>query len=100
MSQRQRSLLLVAVAIVGATGVARLLGYKVGGNTVVRCRKGHLFTTLWIPGVKLKGLELGFVRLQRCPVGRHWSLIVPVKDSTLTDEEGRSAAEHHDLWIP
>jgi hypothetical protein len=100
MSQRQRSLLLVAVAIVGATGVARLLGYKVGGNTVVRCRKGHLFTTLWIPGVKLKGLELGFVRLQRCPVGRHWSLIVPVKDSTLTDEERRSAAEHHDLWIP
>jgi hypothetical protein len=100
MSQRQRSLLLVAVAIVGATGVARLLGYKVGGNTVVRCRKVHLFTTLWIPGVKLKGLELGFVRLQRCPVGRHWSLIVPVKDSTLTDEERRSAAEHHDLWIP
>lgn len=88
------------MVIVGGTVAARLLGYKVGGNTVVRCRQGHLFTTLWIPGVKLKGLELGLVRLQRCPVGRHWTLIVPVKDSTLTAEERQSAAQHHDLWIP
>jgi hypothetical protein len=100
MSQRQRSLLLAVMVIVGGTVVARMLGYKVGGNTVVRCRRGHLFTTLWVPGVKLRGLELGLVRLQRCPVGSHWTLIVPVKDSTLTVEERRSAAQHHDLWLP
>jgi len=28
-----------------------LRGYPIGGRLVVRCRQGHLFTTLWIPGV-------------------------------------------------
>ncbi|MGD0085223.1 MAG: hypothetical protein ABSD78_18850 [Acidimicrobiales bacterium] len=86
--------------IVGGTLVARLLGYKLGGNVVVRCRKGHLFTTIWIPGVKLKALDLGWARLQRCPVGKHWTLVTPVKDSDLTDEERRFAEQHHDVWIP
>jgi len=79
--------LLVVGAIAGATLVARGLGYGLGGRTVVRCRKGHLFTTIWIPGVKLNGLDLGFARVQRCPVGRHWSLVTPVRDSRLTSEE-------------
>lgn len=83
-----------------ATLVPSLLGYKLGPNTVVRCRNGHLFTTVWIPGVKLKALDLGVARLQRCPVGKHWTLVTPARDSDLTDEDRRIAKEHHDVWIP
>ncbi len=83
-----------------ATVLARRRGYGIGGNTVVRCREGHLFTTLWIPGVKLKALDFGIVRLQHCPVGHHWTLVRPVRDSGLSDEERQFAHAHHDLPIP
>jgi hypothetical protein len=82
------------------TAVARRRGYKVGGNAIVRCRRGHLFTTIWIPGASLKSVRLGWYRLQRCPVGRHWSLVQPVREADLTDEERHGAAEHRDLRIP
>lgn len=87
-------------AIVVYTLIARRLGYRLGGDVVVRCRQGHLFTTLWIPGVKLKAVDLVVARWQRCPVGRHWSLVVPVRDRDLTDEQRRFAAHHHDVRIP
>jgi hypothetical protein len=94
----------IAVAVAGlvlATLVGRRLGYSgLGGNTVVRCRRGHLFTTIWIPGASLKSIRLGPARFQRCPVGRHWSLVVPVKDGALNDAEKREAAEHRDVRIP
>jgi hypothetical protein len=90
---------LVAVLVV-QTIVLRRRGYKVGGRTVVRCRRGHLFTTLWVPGASLKAVRLGWVRYQRCPVGRHWSLVVPVKEADLTEEERAQAAEHRDASIP
>lgn len=92
--------LIVIAAIVVATFFARRRGYKLGGNTIVRCRRGHLFTTIWIPGVKLKALDLGIARLQHCPVGRHWSLVTPVRDSDLTDEEREFAQAHHHVRIP
>ncbi|HLI42627.1 MAG TPA: hypothetical protein VKV35_13435 [Streptosporangiaceae bacterium] len=92
--------LVAAVVIAGGTAVARLLGYKFGGNVVVRCRQGHLFTTIWIPGVKLKAVDLVIARVQRCPVGRHWSLVVPVREKDLTEGELRSARAHHDVRIP
>ena len=53
-------------------------------------REGHLFTTIWIPGVKLKELDLVVARIQRCPVGQHWSLVVPVREADLTDADGIS----------
>lgn len=71
-----------------------------GANTVVRCRRGHLFTTIWIPGGSLKAVRLGWWRLQRCPVGRHWSLVTPVKVADLTAEEKQGASEHRDVRIP
>lgn len=95
-----RPLVVVVALLASGTLIARRLGYKVGGNTVVRCRQGHLFTTLWIPGVKFKGLDLGVARFQRCPVGKHWSLVTPVRDSDLTSADRRSAREHHDVWVP
>lgn len=93
-----------AVVVIGSIVVATLAmrrpGYSVGGHTVVRCRSGHLFTTLWIPGASFKSLKLGLMRFQYCPVGKHWTLVTLVKDAELTDEERRVAAEHHDLGIP
>ena len=75
-------------------------GYGPAGNVVVRCRQGHLFTTIWIPGASVKAARLGWWRFQRCPVGRHWSLVTPVKRSVLTEEEQRSADENRDIRIP
>ena len=79
---------------------ARRMGYKLGGWVVVRCREGHLFTTLWIPGIKFKALEFGVVRFQYCPVGKHWSLVAPVRDSTLTNEQRQFAEQHRDAPFP
>jgi hypothetical protein len=92
--------LIIVGVIAGGTAIARRLGYNLGMNTVVRCRKGHLFSTIWIPGVKLKELDLVVARVQRCPVGNHWSLVVPVKNTDITDAERRFAEEHHDIRIP
>jgi hypothetical protein len=100
MSKRLRPVIVVIAVLALGTVVARRLGYKVGGNTVVRCRAGHLFTTLWIPGVKFKAVDLGVARIQHCPVGNHWSLVVPVREADLTDDERHFAAEHHDIRIP
>jgi len=78
----------------------RLRGYRMGRSVIVRCRDGHFFTTIWIPGVSLKAARLGWWRFQRCPVGRHWSIVTPVRDADLNEEERRSAAEHKDIAIP
>jgi hypothetical protein len=77
-----RKFIAIAVLMIGGTLVARRLGYKVGGRTLVRCRQGHEFTTLWIPGVKLTAIDLGIARIQHCPVGDHWSLVTPVRQTT------------------
>jgi len=101
MSRRAvRTVLIVAGVAVGGTLLARRLGYNLGVNTVVRCRQGHLFSTIWIPGIKLKELDLVVARLQHCPVGHHWSLVVPVRDVSLTEEERQFAQAHHDIKIP
>ncbi|HEY6834851.1 MAG TPA: hypothetical protein VI142_00120 [Gaiellaceae bacterium] len=78
----------------------KLRGYPVAGNLVVRCRKGHLFTTIWIPGVSVKALRLGWVRFQWCPVGRHWALVTPVKQTELSARDERRARERRDLRVP
>jgi hypothetical protein len=92
------STVLVFYAVTGLA--ARRRGYPMGGNVVVRCRKGHLFTTIWLPGASLKSVRLGWWRFQRCPVGKHWSLVAPVKESDLTEEEKRVARENRDIRIP
>ena len=77
---------------------ARAAGYKLGLNTPVRCRAGHVFTTIWIPGVNLKALDLGIARVQRCPVGEHWSLVRPVRDADLSRRD--RLRMRHDVWLP
>lgn len=92
-------LLVVALLVVG-TLVARRRGYPIGGHVVVRCNQGHLFTTIWVPGASFKAIRLGWVRLQRCPVGGHWAVVVPVRDADLTEAQRQQAAREHDLPIP
>ena len=97
---RRKALVAALVFNVVGTVIARSLGYAVGGNTVVRCRQGHLFTTLWIPGASLKSIRLGWWRIQRCPVGNHWSIVVPVREADLSWRQRRTAHENRDVRIP
>jgi hypothetical protein len=99
---RRRTIIGLAAALtaVEACVVARRRGRLLGAETVVRCRHGHLSTTWWIPGGSLKAVRFGWWRLQRCPVGPHWSLVTPVDVSHLTDDERALAARYHDVRIP
>src|SRR5439155_26307605 len=73
-------LVLVAALIVGGAGalLARSLVRRWLGKTeanasfdrIVRCSRGHLFTTIRIPGVSLKAARWGGRRNQRCACGR------------------------------
>ena len=79
-----RFVVALAVFYVVATIVMRRRGYSgMGGRQLVRCRSGHVFRTIWIPGVSVKSLRLGWWRAQYCPVGRHWTVVSPVKDDAV-----------------
>ncbi|MCL5734630.1 MAG: hypothetical protein M1274_03420 [Actinobacteria bacterium] len=70
--------IVIVLLIIVVTLAARHRGYGVGGrNTIVRCLEGHLFTTLWIPGISLKAIRFGPLRVQRCQVGDHLSIVTP-----------------------
>jgi hypothetical protein len=91
----------VVLVAVGGSKWSRRRGYSgMGGDTIARCSRGHLFTTLWIPGASLKAVRLGFKRYQRCPVCGKWRIVEPVPDSELTDEDRLLAAQHHDTKLP
>jgi len=75
-------------------------GYGIGGNVVVRCGKGHLFTTIWLPGASVKSLRLGPRRFQYCPVGHHWSLVKLVRESDLSGRQLCAARSRKDVRIP
>lgn len=89
-----------AAALIAMTVIGRRKGYGFGGRTFVRCRRGHLFTTIWIPGASVKAVRLGWWRFQFCPVGRHWTLVVPVKEADLSADEREQAIQNRDRTIP
>src|SRR5262245_61364639 len=93
---RRRRLVLVAALFLVEPVLMKLRGYPIGGRLIVRCRQGHLFTTIWIPSVSVKAFRLGWLRFQRCPVGGHWSIVVPVRTSELGDDERQLARQRHD----
>ena len=66
-----------------------------GRKIMVRCSKGHVFTTMWSPLGSFTSIRLGAARYQRCPVGNHWAIVKPANESDLTDEK-RRLAEHDD----
>jgi hypothetical protein len=99
--EKHRRLWLVGIAsVVIEPLVMRLRGYPIGGKLIVRCRRGHLFTTFWLPGISFKALRLGWWRYQRCPVGGHWSLITPMRPSQLTEAEREEARIRSDIPLP
>jgi hypothetical protein len=98
---RRKVLVAVVLSVlVEAVVVGNRRGRFLAVDTVVRCRRGHLYTTMWVPGGSLKALRLGWWRYQRCPVGGHWAMVTPARVSELTDEQRRVAATVHDLRIP
>lgn len=99
-SRKRRTGIIIAAGMLLETAGLWLQARKIAGSVIVRCSEGHLFTTLWIPGASIKSLRLVWWRLQRCPVGGHWSLVRPVDESTLSEDERRFAREHHDLPVP
>lgn len=93
---------LILVAVIVVIGLFYMNRTYSGprGETIVRCRSGHLYTTVWVPFVSLKAIRLGLVRFQYCPVGKHWSLVVPVRASDLSDEDRQLASQYRDWQIP
>jgi len=69
-------------------------------DRVVRCSKGHLFTTIWIPLASFKAVRLGPARYQRCPVGHHWAMVRQVDPSALDPDELAAAQAIHNIRIP
>jgi hypothetical protein len=100
MKRRLRLLVFFVALEAVTTLVARLRGYPLGGDVVVRCRRGHFFTTLWIPGVSVKSLRLGWWRAQWCPVGRHLTIVSPVRPADLSWRQRRAADAHRDVRLP
>lgn len=99
--KRHRHLGLIGAASVAAEPlVMKLRGYPMGGKLIVRCRRGHLFTTFWFAGVSFKALRLGWWRYQRCPVGGHWSLVTPMRPAELTEAERNEARSRSDVPLP
>jgi hypothetical protein len=95
-----RHLLLWVAAVLAEALPLWSRGYHLGGNVIVRCREGHLFTTIWVPGISVKALRFAGWRLQRCPVGQHTSLVTLVRRRDLTESEERLAEEIKDVRLP
>ncbi|MGH9302130.1 MAG: hypothetical protein ACRD0I_02755 [Acidimicrobiales bacterium] len=69
-------------------------------DQIVRCRDGHLFTTIWIPLASFKAVRLGSKRWQHCPVGRHWVTVEMVDENSLSPSDLSQARSVHDIRIP
>jgi hypothetical protein len=89
----------VELAVVLDTRAARRGGHPTIGNVGVRCRRAHLFTTIWVAGVSVKAVRLSGGLIQRCPVCEHWTRVTRVTDADLTVHNRRVAASHRDARI-
>ena len=89
-----------ALAVVVGLIVAGRLNMFERFDRPVRCAAGHVFTTIWMPFASLKAIRLGRRRFQHCPVGHHWSMVVPLDRMSTGGAELRAAAALHDVRIP
>src|SRR5690242_19029254 len=69
--RRHNVVLSISAAVFLEAAALWLRSGQLGPHVLVRCRAGHLFTTIWLPGASMKSLRLGPWRVQRCPVGHH-----------------------------
>jgi hypothetical protein len=98
--RKRRPLIGVAAGILVEAVAMLLRGYPMGTDVVVRCRRGHLFSTIWLPGISFKSLRLLWWRVQRCPVGAHWAIVTPVREGELRQDERLTAHERKDVRVP
>jgi hypothetical protein len=89
-----------AAAILAVMTIAGRLNLLRRFDRPVRCRSGHLFTTIWMPFGSLKAVRLGRRRIQRCPIGHHWTTVVRIDARSATASELEAAAAVHDVHIP
>ena len=87
------------IAVIVEAAATWLRTGRIGGRLIVRCRRGHLFSTIWLPAASVKSLRLGWWRVQRCPY-RHWSLVTPVRASDLSSRQRARAARLRDIPLP
>ena len=105
MSQSQIiPVIIVVIAALLAFGagavLARRKGYTKPGEVVARCRRGHLFTTDWAAPASRHRFDLGWARIQRCPVGGHWTIVFPVEETDLSPEDKKLASQQRDSTMP
>ena len=97
---RAKKLVGIAAGVLAEALAMRVRGYPMGTDVVVRCRRGHLFSTIWLPGISVKSLRLIWWRVQRCPVGRHWTIVTPVRANEVSEDDARTARERKDVRLP
>jgi hypothetical protein len=69
--------------------------------TTVKCRRGGVFQTVWIPLVSLNAVRMGQdTRWQRCPVHSRWEIVEKVDPRELSRAEREEAAAHPAGWLP
>lgn len=89
----------IALPVIAGVIIARVVfslrkgRQGIADEVVVRCSKGHVFTTTWSPLGSLTSVRLGSAAFQRCPVGHHWAPVRPVNDAGLTDGD-RHTLDH------
>ena len=77
--------LLVVIAVATLVVVlAQWLGRQMSTDTrfqvLARCLDGHVFETTFLPIFLLPVPRVGLVQFRFCPVGQHWTFVVPVRD--------------------
>jgi hypothetical protein len=90
----------IALVLLGGLVLAGRLNLLMRFDRPVRCKDGHLFTTIWIPLVSLKAIRLGARRFQRCPVGHHWTTVMPLHEASAQPLDLAAAAAVHDARMP
>jgi hypothetical protein len=50
--------------------------------------------------VNLKAIDLVVARVQYCPVGRHWTVVRPVRDADLSARDRVRARARRDVRLP
>jgi hypothetical protein len=81
----------IGVVVIGRVAYSLARGRPaVVGKVVVRCGRGHVFTTTWSPLGSFTSIRLaGAARFQYCPIGHHWALVRPMNDSSPAGEDRR-----------
>lgn len=67
---------------------------------IARCQDGHLFETPYLRLASFKAVRLGPERIQRCPVGKHWTRVRFPPPGKLSDAERETARQHRTSPVP